>query len=133
MGDLIAGLPGDKLEDIHKRMDWVLKHDAFDSLMLYPLSLLASPELHPHRSFLVFSRTQGLIWKWPDPRESHSLELPDGQKIPSHPVCCVATSGEAIPEWFTNHMSKRYPSLPDMRLWRPPEDNTPTLNSSILG
>ena len=101
MGDLIAGLPGDKLEDIHKRMDWVLKHDAFDSLMLYPLSLLASPELHPHRSFLVFSRTQGLIWKWPDPRESHSLELPDGQKTPSHPVCCVATSGEAIPEWFT--------------------------------
>ena len=288
--DLIAGLPGDRLEDIRKSMDWVLKHDAFDTLMLYPLSLLASTELHqrasdlglsallyppylvtrtqnlsapemceafryyeqcmeddvapiempfaldprassrkylhelitqvhwhvvddvqplshlwnqtayaltvtlsrevlrqpslwisnlreylkhnpfslfsievpadvfpedvaplweiarghshfanrdytvphtPYRSFLIFSRAQDLIWKWPDPRESHSLELPDGQKIPFRPVCCVATTGEIIPEWFTNHMSKRYASLPDMRLWCPPEDNTPALNSSI--
>ena len=87
----------------------------------------------PYRSFLVFSRAQGLIWKWPDPRESHSLELPDGQKIPSHPVCCVATTGETIPEWFTNHMSKRYASLPEMRLWQPPEDNSPALNSSTRG
>jgi hypothetical protein len=288
MVDLIAGLPGDRLEDIRKSMDWVLKYDAFDALMLYPLSLLASTELHqrtsdlglcalpyppylvtrtqnlsapemceafryyercmeddvapiempfaldpqassrkclhglitqvhwpvaddvqplsrlwsqtayaltvtlsqevlrqpslwisnlreylehnpfsllsvevpaeafpedmaplwevarghshfadrdytvphtPYRSFLVFSQAQGLIWKWPDPRESHSLELPDGQKIPSHPVCCVATIGETIPEWFTNHMNKRYPSLPEMRLWRPAEDNSPALNS----
>ena len=288
MVDLIAGLPGDRLEDICKSMDWILKNDAFDTLMLYPLSVLASTELHqhasdlglsalphppylvtqtqnlsapdmceafryyercmeddvapiempfaldfkassqtrfhdlitqirwhvaddvqplsrlwnqtayaltvtfsqevlgqpslwisnlreylehnpfsllsvevpaeafpedmaplwevarghshfadrdytvphtPYRSFLVFSRAQGLIWKWPDPRESYSLELPDGQKIPSHPVCCVATSGETIPEWFTNHMNKRYPSLPEMRLWRPAEDNSPALNS----
>jgi radical SAM superfamily enzyme YgiQ (UPF0313 family) len=290
--DLIAGLPGDRLEDIRKSMDWVLKHDAFDTLMLYPLSLLASTELHqrasdlglsallyppylvtrtqnlsapemceafryyeqcmeddvapiempfaldpqasshgrfhelitqihwqgrddvqplsrlwsrtayaltvtisrevlrqpslwisnlreylehnpfslfsievpadvfpedvaplweiarghshfanrdytvphtPYRSFLIFSRAQDLIWKWPDPRESYSFELPDGQKIPSHPVCCVATTGETIPEWFTNHMGKRYASLPDMRLWQPPEDNSPTLNSSKHG
>ena len=288
MVDLIAGLPGDRLADIRKSMDWVLKHDAFDTLMLYPLSLLASTELHqhasdlelsalpyppylvtrtrdlsapemceafryyercmeddvapiempfaldpraspdrrfheliikihwqgredvqplsrlwnqtayaltvtfsqevlrqpslwianlreylehnpfsllsievpaeafpedlaplwklarghshfadrdytvphtPYRSFLVFSRAQGLIWKWPDPRESCSLKLPDGQKVPSHPVCCVATTGETIPEWFTNHMSKRYASLPEMRLWQPPEDNSPVLNS----
>jgi radical SAM superfamily enzyme YgiQ (UPF0313 family) len=290
--DLIAGLPGDRLQDVHKSMDWVLKHDAFDTLMLYPLSLLASTELHqrasdlglsallyppylvtrtqnlsapemceafryyeqcmeddvapiempfaldpqasshgrfhelitqihwqgrddvqplsrlwsrtayaltvtisrevlrqpslwisnlreylehnpfsllsievpadvfpedlaplwglarghshfadrdytvphtPYRSFLVFSRAQGLIWKWPDPRESYSLELPDGQKVPSHPICCVATTGETIPEWFTNHMSKRYASLPEMRLWQPPEDNSPALNSLTRG
>jgi hypothetical protein len=87
----------------------------------------------PYRSFLVFSRAQDLIWKWPDPRECYSLELPDGQEIPSHPVCCVAISGEAIPEWFTNHMGKRYASLPDMRLWQPPEDNSPTLNFSTRG
>jgi hypothetical protein len=246
MVDLIAGLPGDRLEDIHKSMDWVLKHDAFDTLMLYPLSLLASTELHqrasdlglsalpyppylvtqtqnlsalemceafryyeqcmeddvapiempfaldpkasshrrfhelitrirwqvredvqplsrlwnrtayaltvtfsqevlrqpslwilnlreyleqnpfsllsievpaeafpedlaplwevarghshftdrdytvphtPYRSFLVFSRAQGLIWKWPDPRECNPVKLPDGQEVSSHSVC----------------------------------------------
>jgi radical SAM superfamily enzyme YgiQ (UPF0313 family) len=37
--DLIAGLPGDRLEDIHKSMDWILKHDA---LILSCFILLAS-------------------------------------------------------------------------------------------
>jgi radical SAM superfamily enzyme YgiQ (UPF0313 family) len=53
--DLIAGLPGDRLEDIHKSMDWILKHDAFDTFMLYPLSLLASTELHQRASDLGIS------------------------------------------------------------------------------
>ena len=27
-----------------------------------------------------------------------------------------------IPRWFAEHIQKRYPSLPEIRLWQPPED-----------
>lgn len=87
----------------------------------------------PYRSFLIFSRAHGLIWKWPDPRESYPVRLPDGQEIPFHPECCVATSGETIPDWFLDHMGRRYPSLPEMRLWRPPEDDGSTVKTSAHG
>jgi len=278
--DLIAGLPGDRLSDICRSLDWVLDHDAYDTLMLYPLSLLPSTELrqqaekwglvamphppylvtrtpdltaaemvqafhhyeesmeediaplekppalnpslkafslpgglsfsvdwhHPEgigslshgnptayaftvsiskevlretkrwfqvlqdyleknpftllsvevppdispedlqplwqlaekyshpmdrdytvthslfRSFLVFSRSQGLLWKWPDPRESFPLVLPDGQEVPCRPVCLVATSEKTIPSWFLDHIRQRYPSPPEIKRWEPPED-----------
>jgi hypothetical protein len=45
MVDLIAGLPGDSLSDICGSMDWVLEREAYDYLMLYPLSLMPSTEL----------------------------------------------------------------------------------------
>lgn len=45
MVDLIAGLPGNALSDICNSLDWVVDHEAYDSLMLYPLSLIAGTEL----------------------------------------------------------------------------------------
>ena len=75
-----------------------------------------------YRSFLIFSRNQGLLWKWPDPRESHPLQLPDGQKIPSRPVCLVKTSEKTLPQWFLNHMGQRYDPLPEIKIWLPAED-----------
>ena len=76
----------------------------------------------PYRSFLIFSRHQGLLWKWPDPRESFPLRLPDGQIISSRPVCLVKTSEKALPRWFLNHMSQRYNPLPEIKIWLPAED-----------
>lgn len=46
MVDLIAGLPGEGLQDIVKSLHWVLDNEAYDSLMLYPLSLIPSTELY---------------------------------------------------------------------------------------
>jgi hypothetical protein len=76
----------------------------------------------PYRSFLIFSRHQGLLWKWPDPRESLPLRLPDGQKISSRPVCLVKTSEKTLPQWFLNHMSQRYDPMPEIKIWLPAED-----------
>jgi hypothetical protein len=76
----------------------------------------------PYRSFLIFSRHQGLLWKWPDPRESLPLRLPDGQKISSRPVCLVKTSEKTLPQWFLNHMDQRYHPLPEIKIWLRPED-----------
>ncbi len=76
----------------------------------------------PYRSFLVFSRSQGLLWKWPDPRESKPLTLFDGQRINFNPVCVVYTREGIIPEWFLTHMARRYNSLPEFRIWQPPGD-----------
>ena len=76
----------------------------------------------PYRRFLIFSRNQGLLWKWPDPRESLPLQLPDGQRIPSRPVCLVKTSEKALPQWFLNHMGQRYDPLPEIKIWLPAED-----------
>jgi hypothetical protein len=50
MVDLIAGLPGDRLSDICKSIDWVTARKACDDLMLYPLSLIAGTELHQRAS-----------------------------------------------------------------------------------
>ena len=281
MVDLIAGLPGDALDDVHRSLDWVLEHDAYDFLMLYPLSLLPSTELRqrgrelglsamshppyvvtrtpemdaaeigqafryyeermeedicppemppaldpkagdfslpgrlrnvivwhtrvqvqplsllwdhsayaltirfsaevltlpdvwvpllgnylhhnpftllsvevppdsfpkdleplwelggklhhvidrdytvthtPYRSFLVLSRARGVIWKWPDPRESSPLELPDGQNISCRPTCLVYAPGKTSFKWLVDHLAKRYPALPEIRIWEPPED-----------
>ena len=281
MVDLIAGLPGDALDDVHRSLDWVLEHDAYDFLMLYPLSLLPSTELRqrsrelglsamphppyvvtrtpemdaaeigqafryyeermeedicppemppaldpkagdfslpgglcnvivwhtreqvqplsllwdhaayaltirfsaevlklpdvwiplldnylkrnpftllsvevppesfpkdleplwrlagqhrhildrdytvthtPYRSFLVLSRARGVIWKWPDPRESSPLELPDGQKISCRPTCLVYAPGKTSFKWLVDHLTKRYRVLPEIRIWEPPED-----------
>jgi len=76
----------------------------------------------PYRSFLIFSRHQGLLWKWPDPRESFPLQLPDGQKIPSRSICLVKTSEKTLPQWFLYHMSQRYDPLPEFKIWLRPED-----------
>ena len=43
--DIIAGLPGDTLSDICKGIDWIVEEEAYDYLMLYPLSLMPSTEL----------------------------------------------------------------------------------------
>jgi hypothetical protein len=76
----------------------------------------------PYRSFLIFSRHQGLLWKWPDLRESFPLRLPDGQKISSRPVCLVKTSERTLPQWFLNHMTQRYNPVPEIKIWLRPED-----------
>jgi hypothetical protein len=78
----------------------------------------------PYRRFLIFSRAQGLVWKWPDPREFNPLMLHDGQTIPSHPVCLVATSDETIPEWFFEHIHRRYASPPEIKPWQLPDDES---------
>jgi hypothetical protein len=78
----------------------------------------------PYRSFLVFSRHRNLIWKWPDPRESGPVLLPDGQTIPCHPVCSAAGQEEPLPQWFTDHMGDRYSPRPEIRVWQPPNENT---------
>ena len=100
-----------------------------------PLWLLARKHHHPldrdytvthtpYRSFLVFSRFNGLLWKWPDPRESIPVSLPDGQKILFQPACLVAGPEEAPPQWFLDHLRVRYTSPPEIRMWQPPEDNS---------
>jgi uncharacterized Fe-S cluster-containing radical SAM superfamily protein len=75
----------------------------------------------PYRSFFLFSREKGLIWKWPDPRESLPLELHDGQKVDCSPVCLVIAPQGTIPQWFQEHMQQRYKKPPEIRLWVPPE------------
>jgi hypothetical protein len=100
---------------------------------LQPLWQLAEKHSHPmdrdytvthspFRSFLVFSRSKDLLWKWPDPRESSPLVLHDGQKVPCRPVCVVATAEKSIPSWFVDHIRQRYSSPPEIKRWEPPED-----------
>ena len=76
----------------------------------------------PYRSLFVLSCARGLIWKWPDPRESSPLELPDGQKISCRPTCLVYAPGKTSFKWLVDHLTERYPTLPDIRIWEPPED-----------
>ncbi len=75
----------------------------------------------PYRSFLIFTKDKGLIWKWPDPREWTSVELSDGQKVSFTPVCTVATD-EEIPDWFIGYIQGRYKNPPQIRLWQLAED-----------
>jgi uncharacterized Fe-S cluster-containing radical SAM superfamily protein len=76
----------------------------------------------PYRSLMVLSRSKGLLWKWPDPRECAPILLPDGQRISFQPVCMVVTPGAEIPGWFIDHIHQRYSSPPEIRRWQPPED-----------
>lgn len=76
----------------------------------------------PYRSFFLFSRANGLVWKWPDPRESYPVELHDGQKVDCRPVCLVAVQEDEIPGWFLEHMGQRFVSPPEIRIWQPPDD-----------
>lgn len=76
----------------------------------------------PYRSILIFSRMKGLTWKWPDPRESTPVVLPDGQSVPFHPVLLLAGTDKNVPPWFLEHIARRYPSPPEIRLWHPPDD-----------
>ena len=76
----------------------------------------------PYRSLMVLSRSKGLLWKWPDPREYDSVVLPDGQKISFQPVCMVVTLGAEIPGWFIDHIHQRYSSPPEIKRWQPPKD-----------
>ncbi len=76
----------------------------------------------PYRSFLLFSRAKGLIWKWPDPREFQPLSLPDGQRVSYPPVCLVASSQKSLPGWFFEEMEKRYSKIPEIRIWSLLED-----------
>jgi uncharacterized Fe-S cluster-containing radical SAM superfamily protein len=100
---------------------------------LHPLWSLAKEHRHfgdrdytvthtPYRSFFLFSRAGRIAWKWPDPRESFPYPLHDGQKVDCKPVCLVVSEEEAAPKWFVDHMAKRYPSLPEIRIWQVPEN-----------
>jgi hypothetical protein len=108
--------------------------DAFPS-ELEPLWQIARERQHPsdrdytvthspYRSFFIFSQAGGLIWKWPDPREYHSIELHDGQKVEYRPVCLLYCSDGLIPGWFEEHIQRRYSSPPEIRIWQPPEDSS---------
>jgi hypothetical protein len=74
----------------------------------------------PYRSFFLFSRANGLLWKWPDPRESSPLKLHDDQKVDCGPVCLVAAREDKIPGWFFEHLRQRFVSPPEIRIWQPP-------------
>lgn len=76
----------------------------------------------PYRSFLILSRARDLIWKWPDPRDSNPLELPDGQKISCRPTCLVAAPEKTSLKWLVDHLAQRYSTLPEIRVWDPPDD-----------
>ncbi|MGQ9509528.1 MAG: B12-binding domain-containing radical SAM protein [Thermodesulfobacteriota bacterium] len=76
----------------------------------------------PYRSFLIFSKKNGLIFKWPDPREFHPYVLHDGQKISFSPVCLVASSDGRIPDWFFEFIDRRYSKPPEIRTWSLLED-----------
>jgi hypothetical protein len=76
----------------------------------------------PYRSLLVLSRFKDLLWKWPDPREFTPIVLHDGQTVSVQPVCKVVLTADEIPQWFTDHIRRRYSSPPEMRRWQPPED-----------
>ncbi len=76
----------------------------------------------PYRSLMVLSYSRGLLWKWPDPRESQPLTLHDGQKVSFRAVCKVVTQGQEIPEWFREHIRQRYSSPPEIERWQPAED-----------
>jgi radical SAM superfamily enzyme YgiQ (UPF0313 family) len=75
----------------------------------------------PYRSFFLFSRANGVIWKWPDPREASPLKLHDGQSVDCRPVCLLITPEKKIPPWFLNHIGKRYSSPPEIRMWQRPD------------
>jgi len=75
----------------------------------------------PYRSFFLFSRADGLIWKWPDPREASPLKLHDGQRVDCRPVCLLITPEKKIPPWFLDHIGKRYSSPPEIRIWQRPD------------
>jgi radical SAM superfamily enzyme YgiQ (UPF0313 family) len=75
----------------------------------------------PYRSFFLFSRANGVIWKWPDPREASPLELHDGQRVDCRPVCLLITPDKKIPPWFLDHIGKRYGSPPEIRIWQRPD------------
>jgi len=102
---------------------------------IHPLWQLAKEHQHPvdrdytvthtpFRSFLLFSRAKGLVWKWPDPRESTPLILQDGQKVSYDPLCLMTTSEKTIPQWFLEHIAELYPSPPDVKLWQKPDDDS---------
>jgi hypothetical protein len=110
-------------------------HDSFPEDLL-PFWNLAREHRHPvdrdftmthtpYRSFLLFSRAQGLVWKWPDPRESFPVELHDGQRVPSQPTCLVTCPEKDPPRWWLEHVAKRYPMLPEIKQWQPPDDTNP--------
>ena len=88
----------------------------------HPLDLDYTVTHTPYRSFLLFSRSGGLLWKWPDPRESRPIVLPDGQEVSFHPVCLVAAPEDALPGWFPDYIAKRYLSSPEIRIWEQPDD-----------
>jgi hypothetical protein len=108
--------------------------DAF-SPELEPLWQIAGERQHPsdrdytvthspYRSFFIFSHARGLFWKWPDPREYHPIELHDGQQIDCRPVCLLFSLDQSVPRWFEEHIQRRYPSPPEIRIWQPPEDSS---------
>jgi len=50
--DIIVGLPADTLDDVKRSVDFLVEHEAFDDLQLYPLSLLPGTELRQRASDL---------------------------------------------------------------------------------
>jgi len=88
----------------------------------HPLDLDYTVPHTPYRSIFLFSRSRGLTWKWPDPRELKPVVLPDGQEVSFRSTCLVAGPEKKPPRWFLDHMARRYPSLPDIRIWEPPDD-----------
>jgi hypothetical protein len=103
------------LEEVHLLWQLAQEHR-------YPVDRDYTVTHTPYRSFLLFSRAKGLVWKWPDPREFIPLMLHDGQKISYDPLCLVATSEKTIPKWFLKHISERYPFPPEVKRWQKPDD-----------
>jgi len=113
---LSVEVPADSFpEDLHPLWKLVREH-------CHPLDRDYTVTHTPYRSIFIFSRMKGLTWKWPDPRESTPVVLPNGQTVSSHPVLLLAGTDKDVPSWFLEHIAKRYPSPPEIRLWQPPED-----------
>jgi len=37
-------------------------------------------------------------------------------------IYLVKTSKKTLPQWFSDHVGQRYNPLPEIKIWRPPED-----------
>ena len=78
----------------------------------------------PYRSFLVLSRADHLMWKWPDPRESGTVDLPDGQGVSFRPTACVLSPDGRVPPWLVDHLTGQCGREVEALLWEPPENET---------
>lgn len=50
--DLIVGLPGDTLDTFKQSVDFIAKHDLFDDIMVFPLSVLPGTDFRKNRNKL---------------------------------------------------------------------------------
>ena len=64
------------------------------------------------------------MWKWPDPRESGTVDLPDGQGVSFRPTACVLSPDGRVPPWLVDHLTGQCGREVEALLWEPPKNET---------